>query len=184
MAQDQALRQFVFDTLIDDSPVTDDVLDKIVALYPANDSSLGAPFNTGDSLFDRGSEWYGENMFLSARRRFFGAAAPLQPLFAYFFTEFIPGNDPFLGVFHSSELSLLFSAVPDAIEEDFANTYLDFYLNFVNNLNPGPAWPQFTSETKQVLQLMRDNITAIPDEFNANRTDFLSTTKVLAEFQK
>ena len=96
-AEDNALRRFVLDTLVDDSPVTTDLLDAIVALYPANDSSLGAPFNTGDSLFDRGSAWYGDNMFLSSRRRFSEAAAPLQPAFAYFFSEFIPGNSPFLG---------------------------------------------------------------------------------------
>ncbi|THH13515.1 hypothetical protein EW146_g6719 [Bondarzewia mesenterica] len=202
-AQDNALRQFVLETLVDDSLVTEDVLDTIVSLYPANDSSLGAPFNTGDSLFDRASAWYGENMFLSARRRFFDAAAPLQPTFAYHFTEFIPGNNPFLGVFHGSELALLFGPVPDAIEVEFANTYLDFYLNFVNDLNPGPAWPEFTLQTKQVLQLMRDNVTAVPDgeeyclmresimtafifdvDWSIEQTDFLSTQKVLNEFQK
>ncbi|KAA1469629.1 alpha/beta-hydrolase [Dentipellis sp. KUC8613] len=183
-AQDTALQQYVNNTLIDASPVTSDVLNTIVDLYRANDSTLGAPFNTGDSLFDRGAAWYGDNMFLSARRRFFDVAAPLQPMFAYFFTEFIPGNDPRLGVFHSSELALLFGPVPDAIEDDFANTYLDFYLAFVNDLNPGPAWPRFTSATKQVLNLMRDNVTAIPDTFNIDRTNFLSRPEVLNEFQK
>ncbi|TFY65781.1 hypothetical protein EVG20_g5307 [Dentipellis fragilis] len=187
-AQDTALQQYVNNTLIDASPVTSDVLGTIVDLYRANDSTLSAPFNTGDSLFDRGAAWYGDNMFLSARRRFFDVAAPLQPMFAYFFTEFIPGNDPRLGgmmsLFHSSELALLFGPVPDAIEDDFANTYLDFYLAFVNDLNPGSAWPRFTSTTKQVLNLMRDNVTAIPDTFNIDRTNFLSRPEVLNEFQK
>lgn len=183
-AEDNALRRFVLDTLVDDSPVTTDLLDAIVALYPANDSSLGAPFNTGDSLFDRGSAWYGDNMFLSSRRRFSEAAAPLQPAFAYFFSEFIPGNSPFLGVSHASELALLFGPVPDAVELDFANTYLDFYLNFINDLNPGSAWPQFTLPSKQIMQLKRDNITAIPDDFNLERTNFLSNQTVLDEFQK
>ncbi|ETW81383.1 Carboxylesterase [Heterobasidion irregulare TC 32-1] len=183
-AEDNALQRFVLDTLVDDSPVTTDLLDAIVALYPANDSSLGAPFNTGDSLFDRGSAWYGDNMFLSSRRRFSEAAAPLQPAFAYFFSEFIPGNSPFLGVSHASELALLFGPVPDAVELDFANTYLDFYLNFINDLNPGSAWPQFTLPSKQIMQLKRDNITAIPDDFNLERTNFLSNQTVLDEFQK
>jgi hypothetical protein len=40
-------------------------------------------------------------------------------------------------VFHGSELSLLFGPVPNPIEDDFANQMLDFYLNFVNELNPG-----------------------------------------------
>lgn len=71
--------------------------DKTLSLYPANDSSLGAPFNTGDSLFDRAEAWYTDNMYLAARRLLFQKAAPLQPLFGYFFREFIPGNDPTLG---------------------------------------------------------------------------------------
>jgi hypothetical protein len=45
-------------------------------------------------------------------------------------------------VSHASELPLLFgNPVPDPnVELDFANTYLDFYINFVNDLNPGSAW--------------------------------------------
>lgn len=121
--------------------------------YPANDSSLGGPFNTGDSLYDRAEAWYTDNMFLSARRLLFEKAAPLQPSYAYFFTEFIPGNDPSLGgtypassiratpdsvsVFHASELELLFGPVPVSVELTFANQMLDFFLNFVNDLSPG-----------------------------------------------
>ena len=79
-------------------------------------------------------------------------AAPLQPTFAYHFREFIPGNDPSLGgtfsfhcfttscssvvVFHSSELELLFGPFP-AVEETFATQMMDFYINFINDLNPG-----------------------------------------------
>ena len=93
--------QFVQNLLIDPSTVTPATFDAIHALYPANDSSLGGPFNTGDSLFDRAAAWYTDNMFLSVRRRLFEAAAPRQPVFAYYFTEFIPGNDPAFGGKHS-----------------------------------------------------------------------------------
>ncbi len=88
---------FIKDLLIDPSTVSQDTFDTIHDLYPANDSSLGAPFNTGDSLFDRGEAWYGDTMFLSPRRRLFNRAASLQPVFGYFFTEFIPGNNAALG---------------------------------------------------------------------------------------
>ena len=47
-------------------------------------------------------------------------------------------------VSHASELALLFGPVPDAVELDFANTYLDFYLNFINDLNPGCAQHDLT----------------------------------------
>ena len=65
-------------------------------------------------------------------------------------------------VTHGSELGMLFGPVPE-VELDFANQMLDHYINFITDLNPGAPWPQYTSETKQVLQLMRNNVTAIPD---------------------
>lgn len=146
---------FIKNLLIDPTTVTQDVLDTINSLYPLNDPSLGAPFNTGDSLFDRAEAWYTDNMYLAARRLLFNKAAPLQPLFAYAFREFIPGNDPSLGgsflpcipeistpnravfvVFHGSELELLFGHFP-AVEQAFAKQMADFYVNFINDLNPG-----------------------------------------------
>jgi hypothetical protein len=85
-------------------------------------------------------------------------------------------------VAHASELKLLFGPIPAAaqIETDFANQMLDFYLNFVNDLNPGreyrllillfnpnfllAAWPAYSKDARNnVLQLLRDNITMIPD---------------------
>lgn len=161
--EDAAFDNFILRLLIDPAPVTSDVLSQIHALYPANDSSLGGPFNTGDSLFDRAEAWYTDNMYLTPRRLLFDKAASTQNLFAYFFKEFIPGNDPSLGVFHGSELSLLFGPVPNSVENTFANQLTDFYINFVTNLIPSPTWPKFNPTTRQVLQLMRDNITVIPD---------------------
>ena len=83
--------------IIDPSTITQSTFNTILELYPANDSSLGGPFNTGDSLYDRAEAWYTDNMFLSSRRLLFENAAPLQPLFGYFFTEYIPGNPLELG---------------------------------------------------------------------------------------
>lgn len=84
---------FIRRLLIDSAPVTQDVLDNIHALYPANSTTLGGAFNTGDSLFDRAEAWYTDNMYLGPRRMFFDKAASTQKLFAYFFMEFIPGNN-------------------------------------------------------------------------------------------
>ena len=113
--EDAAFKTFIQELLIDPSTVTNATLDTIVELYPANDTSLGGPFNTGDSLFDRAEAWYTDNMYLASRRLLFNKAAPLQPLFGYFFTEFIPGNSPSLGgmyqrfpSFLSSENSFIF----------------------------------------------------------------------------
>jgi len=96
-AQDAAFDDFVRNVVIDNTTITQDVLDRFKELFPANDPTLGMPFNTGDSLFDRGEAWYTVQTFLSARRFFFEHGASRQPMFAYYFTEFIPGSDPTLG---------------------------------------------------------------------------------------
>ncbi|KAF9068949.1 alpha/beta-hydrolase [Rhodocollybia butyracea] len=205
IAQDNALVNFIGHLVIDNSTLTNDVYNDILEMWPANDPLLGAPFNTGDSLFDRAEAWYTDEMFLAPRRLFFENAAPLQPMFAYYFREFYPGGNLTLGgmifatslwrkVYHESELLVLFGPVPDpAIEADFANQMLDFYLNFVYNMDPGQPWPRYTTESKRVMQLMRDNITVIPDthtkspsdlDWGIDKTDFLLTQKVLNEFQK
>lgn len=93
-AENAAFVNFIGHCMIDNSTLTADVVAQTEQLFPANDPSLGAPFNTGDSLFDRAAAWYTDNMFLSARRLFFEKAGQLQPMFAYYFREFIPGNNP------------------------------------------------------------------------------------------
>lgn len=96
--EDAALTNFIQSLLIDPSAVTPQTFSTIQKLYPANDTSLGGAFHTGDDLFDRAEAWYTDNMYLSARRLFFQNAAPHQPLFGYFFKEFIPGaNETFGG---------------------------------------------------------------------------------------
>ncbi|KAF9048750.1 alpha/beta-hydrolase [Panaeolus papilionaceus] len=185
-AQTEAFQNFVGHLVIDNSTITPDVLLEFDRLYPANDPAEGAPFNTGDSLFDRAAAWYTDQMFLSVRRHFFDHASSLQPMYAYYFGEFIPGNDIKAGVAHQSELELLFGPIPEvaSIENDFAATYRDFYINFVNDLNPGPEWPPYSTKTRKVLQLIRDNITLIPDDFNIVQTNFINTQRVQNEFAK
>ncbi|KAJ7086182.1 alpha/beta-hydrolase [Mycena belliarum] len=184
-AQDEAFKQFIGHLVIDNSTITPAVYAKFLALFPANDPALGAPFNTGDSLFDRASAWYTDIMFLSPRRNFFQHGSKLQPMFAYHFREFIPGNDPSLGVFHASELELLFGPVPNPVEDAFAQQMKDFYINFVNDLNPGVKWPAFTLTARSpVLQLMRNNITMIPDNFDLRMSNFMNSPEVLNEFEK
>ncbi|KAK7035865.1 carboxylic ester hydrolase, partial [Favolaschia claudopus] len=162
-AQDAAFKNFIGHLVIDNSTFTPDMLAKTLALFPANDPSLGAPFNTGDSLYDRAAAWYTDIMFLSPRRSFFQHASSLQKTFAYHFREFIPGNDLTLGVIIRSH--------PNPIEDQFALQMIDFYINFINDLNPG--WTPFSPAAKRpIMQLMRNN------------TNFLSSPEVLNEFEK
>lgn len=185
-AEQAAFINFIGHLVIDNSTLTNDVLDEIVALYPANDPAQGAPFNTGDSLFDRSAAWYTDEMFLAPRRFFFQHASSKQPMFAYYFREFIPGNSITNGVSHASELELLFGPIPPvaAVEIPFATTYRDFYINFVNDLNPGSEWPAYTPSSPRVLQLLRNNITLIDDDWSLPMTTFLNSEKVLEEFSK
>lgn len=95
--EDARFDEFIGQLILDNGTLTTDVLDEIHTLYPANDPSLGGAFNTGDSLFDRAEAWYTDIMYLAPRRLYFNKAAPTQKLFAYFFTQFIPGNNRTLG---------------------------------------------------------------------------------------
>ncbi|KAF8896552.1 alpha/beta-hydrolase [Infundibulicybe gibba] len=185
-SEDASFDNFIGHLVIDNSSITTDVLDEIHTLFPENDPAQGAPFNTGDSLFDRSESWYTDNMFLSPRRLFFQHGSSLQPMFAYHFKEFIPGNNPSLGVAHASELALLFGPIPAvaAVETDFANQMLGFYINFINDLNPGPEWTAYRPGTKNVMQLLRDNVTLIADDWELAQTNFLNSERVLNEFQK
>ncbi|KAL9714427.1 hypothetical protein Ac2012v2_002742 [Leucoagaricus gongylophorus] len=162
--QDAAFDNYVRNLVIDNTTITQDVLDRFKELFPENDCTLGAPFNTGDSLFDRGEAWYTVEMFLSVRRLFFEHGASHQPMFAYYFTEFIPGGDPTLGVFHASELEFLFGteSLP-SVENEFTNRMQDFWIHFVSDLDPGGGWPRYDLNSKQVMQLNRNNQTHIPD---------------------
>ncbi|KAI0303618.1 alpha/beta-hydrolase [Multifurca ochricompacta] len=176
-AEDTAFERFVRASQIDESKITQDTLEEILGYYPANTKQL--LFSTGDSLFDRAAAWYGDSMFLATRRRFTAAAARVQPVFTYFFTEFIPDDSPKLGA------QALFGPVPaSGVELDFANTMLDFYVNFVNDLNPGAPWPRYTPDSALVLQLGRNNITTILDNFRQNFTHFLNKPELLKEWEK
>jgi carboxylesterase type B len=95
--EDALFDNFVGHLILDNRTLTTPILDEFHRLYPANGTDNGAPFQTGDSLFDRAEAWYTDNMFLTPRRILFDEAADKQDLFGYFFKELIPGNDPSLG---------------------------------------------------------------------------------------
>ena len=96
-AEDAAFDAYILAQLIETDKVTEDIFDALHKVYPQNDTSLGAPYNTGDSLFDRGSAFYGDYSYTASRRRFFTEATKFQPTWAYMFAELLPGSDPTLG---------------------------------------------------------------------------------------
>ncbi|KAG6843324.1 hypothetical protein H0H87_005837, partial [Tephrocybe sp. NHM501043] len=90
---------FVRACLIDNSTLSTPVLNQLRAFFRQDDSTLGAPFNTGNKLFDRAEAWYTAQMFLGPRRLFFEHASQGQSaqVWGYYFGEFIPGNNITLG---------------------------------------------------------------------------------------
>lgn len=172
--------------VLDGNTITPITVKTIQTLFPKDDPANGAPFNTGSSLFDRGAAFYTDEMYLGPRRDFFDKAATVRgmPLFGYIFREFRPGADRMFGVSHGSELGFLFGEVTDPSESAFVAQFQAMWVSFVHDLNPGFHWPQFTSRTRQVLQLMNNNITVVPDTFHRTETNFLESARVLSEFEK
>ncbi|KAF7312047.1 Carboxylic ester hydrolase [Mycena indigotica] len=184
-AEDTAFVNYIGHLVIDNSTLPTQVFARSLALFPANDPALGSPFNVaGDSLFNRAAAWYTGLMFLTPRRSWFEAASAHMPMFAYYFREFIPGSDVTLGVFHASELELFFGPFP-AVETALSQQMLAFYVNFVNDLNPGPTWPAYkTGSSRAVMQLIRNNLTMIPDDWDTDKTNFFNSPLVLNAFEK
>lgn len=96
-AEKARFNEFITQNIPSDITLSSTLLSQMDELYPANDSSLGGRFNTGDSLYDRSEAWYTDQVYLSPRRYFFEHAASLQPLYGYLFDEFYPGGNPALG---------------------------------------------------------------------------------------
>ena len=191
------MRQLV----VDNSTLTPGDLAGIDHYFPVNDSTYGGPWHTGDMLYDRAESWYTDEMFLAPRRFFYEHGASLQPMWAYYFTQFIPGTSPALGgacmrllvlmrslngwtVYHASELFFIFGPVPDPAQTEFADQITEYWINFVHDMVPDrtstrrvfalcsyplfsfffPAnWPRYDTSSRHVMQLMRNNITLIPD---------------------
>jgi len=91
--ENTAFDNYIRDLVIDNSTLTPDILTDIRKYYPANDSTAGGPFHTGDSLYDRAASWLVMFWLGAPRRNFFDKAAAFQPLFGYYFIEFIPGSN-------------------------------------------------------------------------------------------
>jgi hypothetical protein len=53
----------------------------------------------------------------------------------------------------------------------------DFYISFVNDLDPGVAqWPKYDEQSPISLQLKEEKIRPIEDTLRREQTDFLSLT--------
>lgn len=122
--------------------------------YPQN-PALGSPFGTGDANvltpeYKRIAAFTGDWQFEAPRRLTLSLMSQTQDAWAYLYKR--GKSTPYLGAYHSSDLSEFFSDV------DYIGT--DALINFVTNLNPnvppglvpntsylsGISWPQWGSD--------------------------------------
>ncbi|KAJ7900548.1 alpha/beta-hydrolase [Mycena olivaceomarginata] len=125
---------------------------------------------SNSTLYDRAAEWFTDIGFLAPQRQFLKVAKQL------------PGFPAFLGVFHSTDLYYLDIGSNPVPAQKLVMQMQDFYISFVNDLNPGNFWPKYTEESKIVMRLLDGEAGPIVDTLRRNQTDFLSQLEVMEEF--
>ncbi|KAK0224109.1 extracellular triacylglycerol lipase precursor [Armillaria fumosa] len=168
------------------------VLDELLALYP-DDPSAGSPYNTGNEtfglspLFKKCAALTGDLMFDSQRRHWIQTASESGvKAFGYRFTQPLTNNivPAALGVTHGTELLFVFGSVGTLGQPAAANALsiamIDYWVSFATSLDPNdghgsprPTWPQYTPKQQLLLQLNGNNLTAIPDDYNKEKIDFI-----------
>jgi hypothetical protein len=58
----------------------------------------------------------------------------------------------------------------------------DFYISFVNDLNPGTSWPKYSETSKIAMRLLDGRVGPIADTVRRAQTDFLNQVDVMEEF--
>ncbi|KAJ7615647.1 extracellular triacylglycerol lipase precursor [Mycena polygramma] len=155
-------------------------IEALLNLYP-DIPSLGSPFETGNETFGLNSQYkraaamLGDLWFQSQRRVWIETAAQAGvPTFAYLFTQPTVGGSPALGVSHGAEIVYVYGAPSDPSPSSILVSQLmqNYWISFATSLDPNdglglsrPQWPQFTPDSKVVLQLNGDNTTVIPDDY-------------------
>lgn len=89
---------------------------------------------------------------------------------------------PVWTVFHTTDLYYLdigFSPVPS---QQLNSQMQDFYISFVNDLNPGTSWPKYTEKSKIAMRLLDGSVGPIADTVRRTQTDFLNQVDVMEEF--
>ncbi|KAJ7822533.1 Alpha/Beta hydrolase protein [Mycena olivaceomarginata] len=156
--------------------VSQDTITRLLGLY-AHPERV-----SNSTLYDRAAEFFNDNGFLAPQRQFLKVASAKQDVWAYSFQQRIPGFPAFLGVFHSNDLYYLDIGSNPVPAQKLVTQMQDFYISFVNDLNPGTFWPKYAEESKIVMRLLDGNVGPIVDTLRRNQTDFLSQFEVMEEF--
>ncbi|KAJ6484385.1 extracellular triacylglycerol lipase precursor [Mycena vitilis] len=181
-------------------------IEQLLQLYP-DVPALGSPFNTGNETFGLSSQFkrfsaiMGDLWIQSPRRAWMQAADNFGvKTFGYLFTD--PGAVPIappilgltahdaLGVAHTAELIYLYG-----LEKPFGlspaasalgTQMIDYWVSYATSLNPNdglgsarPAWSQYSSSNKTILELTSVNMSMIPDTYRAEQIDFINSNLAL-----
>ncbi|KAJ6530861.1 alpha/beta-hydrolase, partial [Mycena vulgaris] len=160
--------------------VSQDIIAKLLDLYSHPTDNL-----SNSTLYNRAAQFATDYSFLAPQRLFLKTASSerrKQDVWAYSFQQHLPGTPDFLGAFHTTDLYYLdmgFSPVP---AQQLMSQMQDFYISFVNDLNPGTSWPKYTETSKIAMRLLDGGVGPITDTVRRTQTDFLNQIDVMEEF--
>lgn len=161
-------------------------VEMLLAKYPnepLKGQPAGSPFNTGAlnnvyPQFKRLAAFLGDVPFTIARRVYLEHVASEMPAWSSIATYF--HDTPVLGTFHASDLLHSFGILPGLLLP--TRTTQNYYLNFVNHLNPNKGtqesylveWPQWKSESRQVAEFGALENGLLNDTFRQGAADVLA----------
>ncbi|KAJ7131854.1 alpha/beta-hydrolase [Mycena crocata] len=159
--------------------VSQDTINHLLDLYAHPTEHL-----SNSTLYNCAAQFYTDYSLLAPQRLFLNIASAKkrnENVWAYSFQQPLPGAPAFLGVSHTSDLYYLDIGFP-VPSQKLAFQMQDFYISFVNDLNPGPSWPKYTEESKTMMRLLDGGSGPFLDTVRRNLTDFLNEVEVMEEF--
>lgn len=165
--EDAVLNKFLVNTQLNNSTFSDAILQQLDTYYPTPAGENGTyqgPFVTGFNLFDRLSALFTDVYFSSHMKMLLSANSQKgKSSFGYLWDQLVPaGGVPqelggklafttsrisakFGAVYHGTNLVYVLGQVTDPSLQSFVQQYQDYYINFINSLNPGEhpfyTWP-------------------------------------------
>ncbi|KAJ7798708.1 Alpha/Beta hydrolase protein [Mycena olivaceomarginata] len=167
--ENSLLSGFIAGQATNSETVSQDTLAKLLALYAHPTDNL-----SNNRLRDVAPQ----RLFLKTA----SAAHRKQDVWAYSFEQHLPGAPDFFGAFHTSDLYYLDIGFPPVTSPSLQSQMQDFYISFVNDLNPGVFWPKYDEKSPVALRLQEGNVGPIADTLRREQTDFLNQVDVLEEF--
>lgn len=154
------------------------VVNGFIATYP-DDPAAGSPFRTGVANeiypeFKRIAAIFGDSVFNLRRRQVLYVISSVVNAWSYLDSHLY--GTPVLGTFHASDTLEYYD---DVTSLETAQTYQDYYVSFINFLNPNAigsgeiTWPQYNTTVPELVQFNANSNAIIPDTFRSNSFAYL-----------